>query len=142
MDYNLEVLTRKGFKGGKYDARGMRYVKLDRCQVGECTNDAQLIWFYEDDMYMGCHACEKISICKDCMVVISEREYRDNFNAKKDSHLLYDEYEEWDTKEEDMDKSDYAPDFDANNQYYEHGRIICTDCFGVVHYNNSKKEVA
>ena len=59
MNYNLEVLTRKGFKGGKYDARGMRYVKLDRCQVGECTNDAQLIWFYEDDMYMGCHACEK-----------------------------------------------------------------------------------
>ena len=136
MNYNLEVLTRKGFKSGKYDARGMRYVKLDKCQAGECTNDAQLIWWYEDDMYMECHACEKCSICKDCMVVISERDYRDNFGKLSDKYY---DYDEWDTKEEDMDKADYAPDFDSNNQYYEHGRIICTDCFGVVHYNKNKE---
>lgn len=70
-DYNLEVLTRKGYKNGKMDRRGLRYVKLDKC---ECGNDAKLIWFYEDDCYQDCHACGT-ELCEKCEIEIDESDY-------------------------------------------------------------------
>ena len=85
MDYNLEVLTRKGFKNGKYDGRGMRYVKFDKC---ECGNDAKLDWFYEDGEYIECHACGT-ELCETCIIKISESDYRSYLNGS-------DFYEEWD----------------------------------------------
>ena len=73
------------FKNGKYDGRGMRYVKFNKC---ECGNDAKLDWFYEDDEYVECHACGT-ELCKTCIAKISESEYR--------SYLNYSDcYEEWD----------------------------------------------
>ena len=85
MDYNLEILHRKGFKNGKYDGRGMRYVKFNKC---ECGNDAKLDWFYEADEYVECHACGT-ELCETCIAKISESEYRSYLNNS-------DWYEEWD----------------------------------------------
>ena len=94
IDYNLEVLTRKGFKNGKYDARGMRYVELEKCMCHGCDNDSMLIWFYEDDCYKGCvnndndwepnkDMCDNYSICKDCVIKVSDEDFRQTFGVNE-----------------------------------------------------------
>ncbi|HDY68764.1 hypothetical protein LCGC14_1227940 [marine sediment metagenome] len=130
-DYNLEVLIRKGYKNGKYDARGMRYVKLDKCEMEYCDNDAELIWFYEDDCYQQCHACGMF-ICKKCVIMVSEREYRESF---KDSISYIDYEENDDIKENEMNlEGEYL-----GGGHYNHGRITCTNCFDSVYTARKKK---
>jgi len=126
-DYNLEVLTRKGYKDGKYDARGMRYVEIDKCMCYNCDNDGMLIWFYEDDCYKGCantdndwepnkDMCDNHIICKSCVITVTDQDFRQTFGV---SEVM----EERQAKDEDWE--------------------ICADCFHLVWEktkNNSRTE--
>ena len=129
MDYNLEVLVRKGYKNGKYDGRGMRNVKIDKCMCygGECGNDGMLIWFYEDDCYKGCvnndndwkpnfDMCDNHTICEECVVKVSDEEFRQTFGVTEEMEESHDEGADWD---------------------------ICADCYGSVYEKiKNNKEVA
>ena len=51
IDYNVEVVLRKGYWKGSLDRRGLRYVNIAKCGTYNCGNDAKLAWYYEDDCY-------------------------------------------------------------------------------------------
>jgi len=87
-DYNIEALHRIAYRTGKYDGRSARHLKFDKCET--CENDATLIWFYEDDMYLECENCNEGSYCKSCIIEISGKEWNDNF--KNSDYYCKDEY--------------------------------------------------
>ena len=79
VDYNIEAVLRIAYRTGKYDGRSARHIKLDKCGVSNCENNAQLCSTYENDCYYDCHACMQ-GVCKSCMYGIPEAYYHKHFN--------------------------------------------------------------
>ena len=73
INYNLEATYRIAYRTGKYDGRSARHLNFDKC-VG-CEDDATLVWYYEDDMYLECECCHDGSYCKSCVTVISGKDW-------------------------------------------------------------------
>ena len=97
IDYNVEVVLRKGYWKGSLDRRGLRYVNIAKCGTYNCGNDAKLAWYYEDDCYYECEECwvdlcdhcinehpeiEGASICIDCKIEKENLKDEERWNSE------------------------------------------------------------
>jgi hypothetical protein len=73
INYNLEVVMRKGYWKGSLDKRGLRYTDVEKCGTYNCESDAKLISFYEDGMYEECAECWEL-LCEECTHKHPEKE--------------------------------------------------------------------
>ena len=93
VDYNMEALHRIAYRTGKYDGRSARHLNFDKCEG--CGEDATLIWFYEDDMYLECACCKDGSYCQSCVATILGKEW--NKKCQNSIEYRFEEYTDDDT---------------------------------------------